>query len=179
MDSLGGSGPGTGGTGGTATGSGAVGGGGTSVVGGGGAGGGAECTSPTECPGEDTTCATRSCEGGVCGFSYAASATACTEDGGQVCDGQGACVECVDEAQCTGTDVCSGNQCVAATCADGSLNGLETDVDCGGPDCPACINGLECLEDDDCQSQFCATGSGGAGGAAGSGGQAGGLVGGA
>ena len=52
----------------------------------------AGCTSPAQCPGSDATCSVRTCAAGVCGTSDAAPSTACTEDGGQVCDGAGACV---------------------------------------------------------------------------------------
>jgi hypothetical protein len=35
--------------------------------------------------------------------------------------------------------VCSAGTCQAPTCADGVANGTETDVDCGGATCPACV----------------------------------------
>ena len=34
---------------------------------------------------------------------------------------------------------------------DGVKNGAETDVDCGGPDAPKCIEGKSCLNDADCE----------------------------
>jgi hypothetical protein len=43
-------------------------------------------------------------------------------------------------------------------CTDGQLNGNETDVDCGGADCPACVIGDDCGAGGDCQSGFCADG---------------------
>ncbi|MDC0673122.1 hypothetical protein [Nannocystis radixulma] len=42
-------------------------------------------------------------------------------------------------------------------CDDGTLNGGETDVDCGGP-CPACAPGQVCVEDDDCATELCVDG---------------------
>ncbi len=42
-------------------------------------------------------------------------------------------------------------------CADGLLNGTETDVDCGGA-CPACPTGLACTTPADCQSLLCVEG---------------------
>ena len=36
------------------------------------------------------------------------------------------------------------------TCTDKVKNGLETDVDCGGPTCPACPLGNKCLQHTDC-----------------------------
>jgi hypothetical protein len=40
------------------------------------------------------------------------------------------------------------------TCTDGSKNGDETDVDCGGS-CPRCAAGKACLRRDDCESAIC------------------------
>jgi len=77
----------------------------------GGTGGAPECLAPADCPGVDTTCSTRTCDAGVCGSSLAPAATPCTE-GGQVCDGDGACVQCLDETQCAGADICNNNTCV-------------------------------------------------------------------
>ena len=42
-----------------------------------------------------------------------------------------------------------------ATCADGIANGRETDVDCGGPSCPACGVGQGCSAGGDCSSGTC------------------------
>lgn len=41
-----------------------------------------------------------------------------------------------------------------ASCADGTRNGDETDVDCGGS-CPRCSLGKNCLTRDDCDSAIC------------------------
>jgi cysteine-rich repeat protein len=50
------------------------------------------------------------------------------------------------------------NQCVPDQCLDGSQNGTETDVDCGGGACPACRNGAACFDPTDCASGDCAEG---------------------
>ncbi len=63
---------------------------------------------------------------------------------------------------------CRGGTCIAPTCTDGSRNGQETDVDCGGVEmipfssadptltasfaCPRCTHGKLCAIDDDCSS---------------------------
>ncbi|MEL6141401.1 MAG: T9SS type A sorting domain-containing protein, partial [Bacteroidota bacterium] len=48
------------------------------------------------------------------------------------------CTDGIQNGQETDID-CGGPDCPACpTCDDGILNGNETDVDCGGPDCPAC-----------------------------------------
>jgi hypothetical protein len=48
------------------------------------------------------------------------------------------------------------------SCADDLKNGQETDVDCGGPACPKCVDGRKCMVGTDCQSGYCDQGSGGA-----------------
>lgn len=42
------------------------------------------------------------------------------------------------------------------TCPNGRVDGLETDLDCGGEGCPACSEGRICLSDVDCESGVCA-----------------------
>jgi hypothetical protein len=44
---------------------------------------------------------------------------------------------------------------VPPSCTDGNTSGNETDVDCGGPDCPDCTNGQLCILDGDCLSSHC------------------------
>ena len=41
------------------------------------------------------------------------------------------------------------------TCSDNMMNGNETGIDCGGPDCPSCGTGQGCLTMNDCQSHVC------------------------
>ncbi len=114
--------------------------GGAGGVGGGegGVGGAPECSAAADC-GADTTCATFACDGGKCGSTNAPKGTKCTEDMGEICDGEGACV--------------------AAACIDVIKDGDETDVDCGGS-CPKCDNTKTCLAATDCKSGFCDEGAG-------------------
>jgi hypothetical protein len=44
------------------------------------------------------------------------------------------------------------------SCKDGTLNGSETDIDCGGPDCPPCEDEQLCRADADCRSKHCSAG---------------------
>ena len=57
------------------------------------------------------------------------------------CDGSGGGPTCTDgimNGNETGID-CGGPDCTACdSCTDGIMNGNETGIDCGGPDCPAC-----------------------------------------
>jgi hypothetical protein len=46
----------------------------------------------------------------------------------------------------------------APTCADNVTNGAETDVDCGGAECSACMLGYLCNEGADCMSGRCSGG---------------------
>jgi len=40
------------------------------------------------------------------------------------------------------------------TCMDGSMDGEETDVDCGGIECPACGQGKQCIDSGDCEGDL-------------------------
>lgn len=44
---------------------------------------------------------------------------------------------------------------VALSCRNGVLSNSESDVDCGGPTCPACANGRKCNQATDCASGHC------------------------
>jgi hypothetical protein len=53
---------------------------------------------------------------------------------------------------------CGGSAVVGPTCEDGIRNGLETDVDCGGPICGPCALGANCDDGGDCASDTCREG---------------------
>ena len=59
--------------------------------------------------------------------------------------GGGSCPACANLDSCSANTDCVSNNCVSGacappiiTCSDGTQNGAETDVDCGGGTCPAC-----------------------------------------
>lgn len=80
----------------------------------------------------------------------------CASNGGAVCDGEAQCVACNKDSDCADPmTMCSGGACVAMSCSDGMMNGAETDMDCGGPDCGPCADNLLCQEGSDCESQLC------------------------
>ncbi len=137
---------GTGGSSATTTTSSTAGGGGTAGAGGG-------CAAPGDCS-VASECLDPTCVAGACGSAPKPSGTACTEAGGKVCDGQGACVECVTGADCP-SGVCQASTCRVTSCGDGEQNGLETDVDCGGADCGPCSPGKSCAAASDCLSGVC------------------------
>ncbi len=121
---------------------------------------GGQCD-PLLCPGDDTDCATPGCDAsGQCTTLVEPTSVSCDDGpmGAKVCDGIGNCVECNVPADCQEpTPVCMGNVCIAEHCQNGVADPGqgETDIDCGGDDCPGCMNNQGCLMGDDCQSGFC------------------------
>ncbi|AKU95378.1 Tryptophan synthase alpha chain [Labilithrix luteola] len=70
------------------------------------------------------------------------------------------CPKCLDSKTCVRDTDCLGGSCdnkVCKTpnCSDGTTNGLETDVDCGGNTCAKCTTGKKCTGSNDCQSGIC------------------------
>jgi hypothetical protein len=108
------------------------------------------------------------CDEGTCVADPSACSTSNptgTCPAGRTCAG-GTCV--VPDAMCsasspTGTcpsgRVCASGACVTSgappSCANGVEDGLETDVDCGGPRCEACGTSAGCVESTDCRSLDC------------------------
>ncbi len=82
------------------------------------------------------------CVPGVCGDGYVNVGVEACDDGNDIED-----------------DACSNTCDQLATCEDGLHNGLESDVDCGGPNCAGCLDGETCEAGNDCGSTFCEAGS--------------------
>jgi hypothetical protein len=63
---------------------------------------------------------------------------------------------CSDDRDC-GSEICRAGTCetYAATCGNGSRDGTETGVDCGGRGCVPCGVGSACQEREDCTSLLC------------------------
>ncbi|APR82401.1 Multiple EGF-like-domain protein 3 precursor [Minicystis rosea] len=81
--------------------------------------------------------------------------TPCSVGAGTMCDGNGACVECLQNSDCVITGFCSKEHtCLSPTCGDSAQNGTETDVDCGGS-CSPCKTDAACLVAADCESSVC------------------------
>ncbi len=113
----------------------------------------------------DGQCLARTCVGVTCETNKACVEGACVprDCETQVCPNGYACFggACIDAA-CSGVTCPLGQQChlgacAATTCADGTQNGTETAVDCGGL-CPRCADHLSCLGSADCQSGVCSNG---------------------
>lgn len=103
---------------------------------------------------DNKECTTDTCVGGVPTNTPKGAGAECTSDGGQFCDGVGACVECTSSTHCP-SGVCVMNTCVPPKCVDTVKNGTETDVDCGGMDCTGCADGKACVVANDCASKIC------------------------
>jgi hypothetical protein len=73
--------------------------------------------------------------------------------GGQ-CDGNGSCVECIDDTHCT-NETCQVGNCVPSHCINMMPDMGETGVDCGGNDCGKCADGEGCTQSPDCISDAC------------------------
>src|SRR6185436_20624953 len=88
-----------------------------------------------------------------------AMGTDCTEMSGKKCDGNGDCVECLMDADCTPvTETCDATHaCVPVACGNNMIDVGETDIDCGGLVCSKCADTKMCLIDNDCQSGVCST----------------------
>ncbi len=111
----------------------------------------------------DKDCQSNSCDGTACQPASCTDGKKNPGEGGVDCGGTSTCGLCDDGDGCTvGTDctngVCSGSPltCQAPTCGDGAQNQGETDVDCGGANCPAtCQRGDTCASPGDCESGIC------------------------
>lgn len=86
------------------------------------------------------------------------SVVACSMPSGYVdnnsdCDDTNAMINPSRPELCNGIDDdCDGliDEGACANCSDGIKNGAETDVDCGGPECPPCAQGQSCDLNSDC-----------------------------
>jgi hypothetical protein len=87
------------------------------------------------------------CSSKVCGLSPSDGGTA---DGGSSDGGT------PDAGAADAGDAGSPFTCQPISCTDGTQNGAETDVDCGGDGgCPRCVNGLVCTLSTDCVMGNC------------------------
>jgi cysteine-rich repeat protein len=106
-----------------------------------------------DAPAAPRDCMAVACSDGVAVQTPVARDSACDDDGGLLCDGAGACVECTGAEQCA-DGVCVSGQCAPAECDDEVHNGDESDLDCGGS-CPSCALGDTCASSTDCTSNLC------------------------
>ena len=107
-------------------------------------------------PSDNNDCTSDACQGGIPQHDAKPEGTSCVGPGnGKVCNSIGTCVECLVGADCQSLVCTQGWECAPAQCGDDVKNGEETDTDCGGPTCPKCAIGDDCLGNDDCLSGSC------------------------
>lgn len=129
------------------------------------------CLDPCEeidCPG-DQSCYRGSCYDSCdlqtdCDSEHRCAKEACVPldcDGMECGDHEtcyyGLCLpECELDSECSDqTALCVEGACATPTCNDGLHSGEQTDIDCGGPNCPPCSTGSKCDIDTDCESEVC------------------------
>ena len=76
-----------------------------------GQGNGVSKADDTDVPDDNKACTKDTCNGGVPSHTALASGSVCVEGNGKLCDGAGACVECLADSDCT-SGLCSANACV-------------------------------------------------------------------
>jgi hypothetical protein len=118
-----------------------------------------KCNKTSDCA-DGNPCTEDKCTDGVCENPDKPKESPCGKSGDSVCDGKGKCVECLSNADCLAhhatTPICDTVQQKCVSCTDGIKNGKEADVDCGGPDCGACL-GQPCDPQNGCgKGTFCA-----------------------
>ena len=102
------------------------------------------CSTPADCGTPANDCVTNTCTGGCCGTADIAMATTCHSGGGNVCDGNGTCVPCLQPSDCTATGtVCATATCTANACGQTVASKGTTCTDNGGSVCDGtgkCVN---------------------------------------
>lgn len=116
------------------------------------------CFLPADCD-DGLECTADLCTQGLCDNPFEPKKTKCGSDGKSVCDGAGECVDCLSSSDCAAKDpavpICQLSTRTCVSCNDGKKNGEETEVDCGGPDCGACL-GHACDPEHGCgNGAFC------------------------
>jgi hypothetical protein len=122
--------------------------------------GGAHCPGCLEGKGchEATDCAVGqgTCMFGTCEKWYCTDGTRDHDESDVDCGGPSCPVRCGQGKACSAASDCLpdyrclSGACQAPTCTDLIRNNQETDIDCGGPNCPACAEGRRCLVTSDC-----------------------------
>jgi hypothetical protein len=112
---------------------------------------------------DDTGCNNQTCVNGACIATHCTNMMLDMTETATDCGGND-CGKCADGEACLGgpdcaSGVCTGSPgaktCQATTCMDSVLNGSESDFDCGGGSCPACVVTQGCLLPTDCDSGVC------------------------
>lgn len=117
-----------------------------------------------DAPVSNVACVSYTCDAGTSIEVLANIDDDCTDSNrGNVCDDKGQCVDCLVDDHCKTVQddcggagcVCDDRACVSADCTNTTLDGNETDIDCGGPVCNSCDVGKDCKNSNDCSSAVC------------------------
>lgn len=126
-----------------------------------------QCTTPSQCPGTDTACQTRTCVANTCGFSFAPAGPVGTQTPGDCkvssCDGAGGLSSVADDTDLPASDnnPCTNEVCTAGVashppvaagtpCSQGSgtvCNGAGT--------CVQCLTSAHCQSGQTCSNNVC------------------------
>lgn len=121
------------------------------------------CEPPANCE-EDSDCTTMVCTDGECQVPTCYDDIQNGNESGVDCGGgcPTPCLPgagpCDEDWECDDDEFCMEGDCVPSSCRNEIIDSGETDVDCGGPDCPACDDGAECVFDAHCESLVCEDG---------------------
>lgn len=127
---------------------------------------GKQCKEDSDCG--SGNCANGSCQEPTCNDGKQNGKETDVDCGGGSCPACAPTLKCGVDADCK-SKICYGaddagpgatdggapGTCAQPSCTDGILNGLETDVDCGGAECPECKLGKKCMTPTDCTSNVC------------------------
>ena len=124
------------------------------------------CAASSDCPGKETECQTRTCNGGFCGIGFSpAGKVISSQSAGDchqtVCDGQGVITQQIDNTDipedsnpCT-KDVCTAGMSSHAAAAGGTTCGGTLTCD-GNGNCTGCSSPGDCPgSETDCQARSC------------------------
>lgn len=114
---------------------------------------------PSDIPIDASPCTFDFCEGDQRVHLPLPDGTPCPGNDTWVCV-LGQCQECSQQGKLgsCGGGFCDWDRCAPVSCNDSSMDGGETGVDCGGPDCRACPVGFGCIVSSDCLSGVCTLG---------------------
>jgi hypothetical protein len=125
----------------------------------------------TDVPVDNNDCTGDVCSAGVPSNPALPMGTICSQSGGTMCDGAGACVQCVLGTDCQGSDTdCQTRTCTVGVCgvafaATGHATGTQTAGDCQQNQCDGAGNVVSVVDNTDvpvdgkdCTSDVCTAG---------------------
>ncbi|HTA92353.1 MAG TPA: discoidin domain-containing protein [Polyangiaceae bacterium] len=117
---------------------------------------GSPCKKATDCSSQNCDATELVCVDAGCQDQTQNADETDVDCGGPTCAPCAATQHCLVDTDCD-SDICdaASKRCDAASCSDTVINQGETDVDCGGSNCPACAVDKKCRAASDCASGIC------------------------